>query len=61
MADAQPINAGHEISARDESIEKRLDDLTARGVVVGNDGPRAFLRPVTRRRGALERFLAERR
>ena len=61
MADAQPISAGDEISARDESIAQRLDDLAARGVVVRHDGPRAFLRPVTRRKGALERFLAERR
>lgn len=55
MAEKRPV------SARDESIDQRLDDLAARGVVVGEDGPRDFLHPEVRRRGALERFLAERR
>lgn len=56
----EPVAEVRPISARDESIEQRLDDLAARGVVVRQDGPRAFLHPETRRTGALERFLAER-
>lgn len=54
VAEVRPIEADH------GTIEERLETLTRRGAMVRQDGPRAFLSPLTRRPGALERFLAER-
>ncbi len=42
------------------TIERRLEDLERRGVLVQSRQPRRPLRAVARRPGALKRFLAER-
>ncbi len=42
------------------TIERRLDELERRGVLVRSDEPRRPLRAVERWPGALDRFLAER-
>ena len=54
VAEVRPIDTGP------RTIEEHLDQLAERGVVVRQDGPRAFLSPSTPRPGALQRFLAER-
>ena len=43
-----------------ETIDARLDILERPGALVGSDKPRRPMKPVTRRPGALKRFLAER-
>ena len=43
-----------------KTIEERLDHLERRGVLTRPAGPRAPLKPTARRKGALERFLADR-
>ena len=43
-----------------EGIAGRLDNLERRGVSVRPEVPREPLKPVARREGALERFLADR-
>ena len=41
-------------------LEERLVELRAQGILIGGDGPRSALKPVTHVPGALARFLAER-
>ena len=54
MAEIRPIQQNR------TTIEERLDDLERRGVLVRSDAPGNPLKPVARREGALERFLADR-
>ncbi len=54
VAEVRPIKAGP------ATIEERLEKMAERGVVVRQDGSRTFLSPLTRRPGALRRFLSER-
>jgi prevent-host-death family protein len=42
------------------TLEQRIIELTERGVIVPATDPTADLRPIARRPGALERFLADR-
>ena len=56
----EPVAEVRPIKTDPETIEERLETLAERGVVIRQDGPRAFLSPLTRRPGALERFLTER-
>ena len=54
MAETRPIQRST------ERIAERLDNLERRGVSVRPEVPRERLKPVERREGALERFLADR-
>ena len=45
---------------RERSLEERLDDLERRGALVRSTLPGQEIRPVARRPGALEKFLAAR-
>ena len=56
----EPVAEVRPIRTDPGTIEEHLDTLAGRGVVVRQDGPRAFLSPLIRRPGALERFLTER-
>ncbi len=48
------------VAAEQQGIGAKLDQMAERGVLVRSDQPRRQLRPVSRRPGALERFLADR-
>lgn len=54
VAEVRPINRGS------TTIEEHIEELEELGVVVRQEGPRAFLSPLTRQPGALQRFLDER-
>ena len=56
----EPVAEIRPIQPEPATIEQRLEDLERRGVLVRSSAPRRPLRAVTRRSGALERFLAER-
>lgn len=56
----KPVAEIRAIRESSETIESRLDDLERQGILVRSREPRRPLKPVERRRGALERFLAER-
>ncbi len=56
----EPVAEVRPIKTAPETIEERLETLAERGVVVRQDGPRAFLSPLVHRPDALDRFLAER-
>jgi prevent-host-death family protein len=55
----QAIAEVHPIRPQD-GLEARIEALRAGGRIVGGTGSKAELRPVARRPGALDRFLAER-
>ena len=54
VAEVRPINIDH------STVDEHVEGLAKRGVAVRRGGPRAFLSPLTRRPGALQRFLIER-
>lgn len=56
----EPVAEVRPIRQPSKSILERLDDLERRGILHSFGGERTSLRPVTRRKGALGRFLAER-
>ena len=56
----EPVAEVRPIQPKPAMIERRLEDLERRGVLVGSNEPRRPLQAVARRPGALERFLAER-
>ena len=56
----EPVAEIRPIQPEPATIEQRLGDLERRGVLVRSSEPRRPLGTVTRRVGALERFLAER-
>lgn len=56
----EPVAEIHPIEQKPQTIDERLDELERRGVLVRSREPRTLLRPVARRSGALDRFLAER-
>ena len=56
----EPVAEVRPIQPKPATIERRLEDLERRGVLVGSNEPRRPLQAVARRPGALERFLAER-
>ena len=56
----EPVAEIRPIQPEPATIEQRLGDLERRGILVRSSEPRRPLRAVTRRVGALERFLAER-
>lgn len=55
VAEIRPVERG-----RERSLEERLEDLRRAGCLVPAANPRQPFRPVARRPGALDRFLAER-
>ncbi len=56
----EPVAEVRPIPPPPRDILERLDDLQRRGVLTSSDEQRVSLRPVARRPGALDRFLAER-
>ena len=56
----KPVAEVRPIPPPPRDILERLDDLQRRGVLTSSDEQRVSLRPVARRPGALDRFLAER-
>ena len=56
----EPVAEVRPIPERRGDILERLDDLERRGILAGPEGERRRIRPVARRPGALDRFLAER-
>jgi prevent-host-death family protein len=54
VAEVRPIPKGK------QTLEKRIKELEARGVIVRAATRRGKLRPIAHRPGALKRFLAER-
>ena len=56
----KPVAEIRPIPKAKQSLDERVRELEARGVIVGSGKPRSKLRPIARRPGALKRFLAER-
>ena len=56
----EPVAEVRPIRRPPQGILERLDELERRGILVSFQGRRAPICSVTRREGALERFLAER-
>ena len=56
----EPVAEIRPIQPKPGTIERRLEDLERRGVLVRSRKPRRPLQAVARRPGALKRFLAER-
>lgn len=56
----EPVAEIRPIGSEAESIERRVERLTERGVLVRADRRMGRLVPVARKPGALKRFLAER-
>ena len=56
----EPVAEVRPFQPEPATIDQRLEDLDRRGVLVRSSEPRPPLRAVTRRPGALDRFLVER-
>lgn len=56
----EPVAEMRSIEQPSQTIEERLDELERRGILVRSGDARKPLPVVTRRPGALDRFLAER-
>jgi len=56
----QPIAEIRPIQREPVTLERRIVELTERGVIVPPADPTAVMRPIANRPGALERFLADR-
>ena len=56
----KPVAEIRPIAEPSQTTEERIRELEARGIIVGSGKPRARLRPIVRRPGALKRFLKER-
>ena len=56
----EPVVEMRPIASRGSGLEAKMDELADRGVLVRPAGARKNARAVTRRPGALKRFLAER-
>lgn len=56
----EPVAEIRPLAEREDSLEARLDGLADRGIVVRPDAQRPDLKTVSRRPGALARFLTER-
>ena len=56
----KPVAEIRPIRVERQSLAERLSDLETRGIVAGSGKPPGTPRLVTRRPGALKRFLAER-